>query len=123
MKTGRLDMAALRDSFKIAHAADGILLLQTDKVLVRGTNEPKDQLELLESRYRSNPKKLRQIQDLRQRHPLDPTAKSTYARLSMIKNRGGVKTEPLFVYEKAYHRFVPIDLDLGELEEDDDERT
>jgi len=121
MKTGRLDMAALRDSFKIAHAADGILLLQTDKVVVRGSNEPKDQLELLESRYRSNPKKLRQIQNVRQKYLLDPTAKATYARLSIIKNRGGIKTEPLFVYEKAYHRFFPVDLDLGGLEEDDDD--
>jgi len=121
MKTGRLDMAALRDSFKIAHAADGILLLQTDKVVVRGTNEPKDQLELMESRYRSNPKKLRQIQNVRHKYPLAPTAKATYARLSIIKNRGGVKTEPLFVYEKAYHRFFPVDLDLGGLEEDDDD--
>ena len=121
MKTGKLDMAALRDSFKIAHAADGILLLQTDKVAVRGTNEPKDQLELLESRYRSNPNKLRQIQNVRQKYPLDPKTKATYARLGIIKNRGGIKTEPLFVYEKAYHRFVPIDLDLGGLEEDEDD--
>jgi replicative DNA helicase len=113
LRTGTLDMGALRDSFKIAHAADCIMLLQTGKAQ-RGNEQPRDQLDLLEERYAGDYLRLRQIQDVRDRYPLNDKAKATYARLSILKNRGGMTAEPLFVYERAYHRFVPIDLDLGE---------
>ncbi|NJK54222.1 MAG: hypothetical protein HC936_18205 [Leptolyngbyaceae cyanobacterium SU_3_3] len=106
-------MGALRDSFKIAHAADCIMLLQTGKAQ-RGNDQPRDQLDLLEERYAGDYLRLRQIQDVRAQYPLNEKAKATYARLSILKNRGGVTAEPLFVYERAYHRFIPVDLDLGE---------
>lgn len=112
LRTGMLDMSALRDSFKIAHAADCIMLLQTGKAQ-RGNDQPRDQVDLLEERYSGNHLKLRQLQDVRTRFPLNERAKATYARLSLLKNRGGMTAEPMFVYEKAYHRFVPVDLDLG----------
>jgi replicative DNA helicase len=112
LRTGMLDMGALRDSFKIAHAADCIMLLQTGKAQ-RGNDQPKDQVDLLEERYAGNHLKLRQLQDVRDRFPLNERAKATYARLSLLKNRGGITAEPMFVYEKAYHRFIPVDLDLG----------
>jgi replicative DNA helicase len=113
LRTGTLDMGALRDSFKIAHAADCIMLLQTGKAQ-RGNDQPRDQLDLLEERYAGDYLRLRQIQDVRAQYPLNEKAKATYARLSILKNRGGVTAEPLFVYERAYHRFIPVDLDLGE---------
>jgi replicative DNA helicase len=113
LRTGTLDMGALRDSFKIAHAADCIMLLQTGKAQ-RGNDQPRDQLDLLEERYAGDYLRLRQIQDVRAQYPLNERAKATYARLSILKNRGGVTAEPLFVYERAYHRFIPVDLDLGE---------
>lgn len=112
LRTGMLDMSALRDSFKIAHAADCIMLLQTGKAQ-RGNDQPRDQVDLLEERYAGNHLKLRQLQDVRTRFPLNERAKATYARLSLLKNRGGMTAEPMFVYEKAYHRFIPVDLDLG----------
>ncbi len=112
LRTGTLDMGALRDSFKIAHAADCIMLLQTGKAQ-RGNDQPKDQVDLLEERYAGNHLKLRQLQDVRTRFPLNDKAKATYARLSLLKNRGGMTAEPMFVYERAYHRFIPVDLDLG----------
>jgi replicative DNA helicase len=112
LRTGTLDMGALRDSFKIAHAADCIMLLQTGKAQ-RGNDQPKDQVDLLEERYAGNHLKLRQLQDVRTRFPLNEKAKATYARLSLLKNRGGMTAEPMFVYERAYHRFIPVDLDLG----------
>jgi len=112
LRTGTLDMGALRDSFKIAHAADCIMLLQTGKAQ-RGNDQPKDQVDLLEERYAGNYLKLRQLQDVRTRFPLNEKAKATYARLSLLKNRGGMTAEPMFVYERAYHRFIPVDLDLG----------
>ncbi|MBD1862412.1 MULTISPECIES: DnaB-like helicase C-terminal domain-containing protein [Trichocoleus] len=112
LRTGTLDMGALRDSFKIAHAADCIMLLQTGKAQ-RGNDQPRDQVDLLEERYAGNYAKLRQLQEVRDRFPLNEKAKATYARLSLLKNRGGMTAEPLFVYERAYHRFISVDLDLG----------
>lgn len=112
LRTGMLDMGALRDSFKIAHAADCIMLLQTGKAQ-RGNDQSRDQVDLLEERYAGNHLKLRQLQDVRTRFPLNERAKATYARLSLLKNRGGMTAEPMFVYEKAFHRFIPVDLDLG----------
>lgn len=112
LRTGTLDMGALRDSFKIAHAADCILLLQTGTAQ-RGNDSPRDQVALLEERYAGNYAKLRQLQEVRDRFPLNEKAKATYARLSVLKNRGGMTAEPLFVYERAYHRFISVDLDLG----------
>lgn len=111
--TGSLDMSALRDSFKIAHAADSIMLLQTGKITVgRGNNTQNfDQLQLASQKY---PDKARLFDHARLKYPLNQANKDTYARLSILKNRGGILAEPLFVYEKALHRFKPIDLNLGE---------
>ncbi len=116
--TGSLDMSALRDSFKIAHAADSIMLLQTGKITVgRGDNiQNFDQLQLAAQRY---PDKARLIEQARLKYPLNQVTKDTYARLSILKNRGGVLAEPLFVYEKALHRFKPIDLNLGDISNDE----
>ncbi len=118
LATGSLDMSALRDSFKIAHAADSIMLLQTGKITVgRGDKaQSLDQLQLAAQRY---PDKARLIEQARLKHPLNQASKDTYTRLSILKNRGGVLTEPLFVYEKALHRFKPIDLNLGDISDDE----
>lgn len=104
-RTGNLDMSALRDSFKIAHAADAVMLLQTNN----------DQLDIVagQGKYNQRPG---MISSLRGTYPLDTAAKAVYARLSVLKNRGGGKGEPLFVYEKAYHRFIPMELDNVSME-------
>ncbi len=111
-------MSALRDSFKIAHAADAIALLQTGKItLGKGDNaQQQDQLQLAAIKY---PEKARLIEQARLRHPLNESSKDTYARLSILKNRGGMLADPLFVYQKALHRFQPLDLDLGETSDDE----
>lgn len=118
LRTGSLDMSALRDSFKIAHAADAIALLQTGKITVgKGDNaQQQDQLQLAALKY---PEKARLIEQARLRHPLNQVSKDTYARLSILKNRGGMLADPLFVYQKALHRFQPLDLDLGEASDDE----
>ena len=55
------------------------------------------------------------IRKVRSQFPLDPLAASTYARLVVMKNRGGgTDHQPVFRYERAYHDFEPID--LGELQ-------
>lgn len=118
LRTGSLDMSALRDSFKIAHAADAIALLQTGKITVgKGDSAiQQDQLQLAALKY---PEKARLIEQARLKTPLNQASKDTYARLSILKNRGGMLADPLFVYQKALHRFQPIDLDLGETSDDE----
>jgi len=116
LRTGMLDMGSLRDSFKIAHAADGIMLLQTGKAQ-RGNEAPRDQLDLMEERYAHDRNRIRQLQLVRNQYPVSDRTHSTYARLSILKNRGGMTAEPLFLYERAYHRFQAIDLDLGEADD------
>ena len=117
VRKGVLDMSALRDSFKIAHAADGILLLQTGRV-GRG-DDRKDQLELVEDMVAPNPEQFSRVSQIRDRYPLDETIASEYARLYVAKLRGSDRRGyPMFVYEKAYHRFLPIDIDIEEINEE-----
>lgn len=85
LKTGSLDMSALRDSFKIAHAADSILLLQTGKVSIKQGKDAvtKDQLQLAADKYSSE--KARLIDKARLNFPLKEASRDTYARLSILK--------------------------------------
>lgn len=114
LKTGSLDLSALRDSFKIAHAADAIALLQTGTISTANGNHTtsKDQLELLAQKY---PERERAIENLRQsvkKSPLD-----TFARLTILKNRGGGLGDPIFLYKKATHKFLPLNLELNQEDE------
>ncbi|MBF0503239.1 MAG: AAA family ATPase [Candidatus Riflebacteria bacterium] len=122
-KTGNLNMGALRDSFKIAHAADQVYLLQTNPIEVKVGKESavKDQLELYKDNFRTDTRMQRKIQDAGRLHPIDKSISATYARLSLLKNRGGRTGVALFLYEKAYHRFVPLDLgEVLEIQEETD---
>jgi replicative DNA helicase len=109
LASGSLDMSALRDSFKIAHAADSILLLQTGVINREGG--PVDQLDL--AALNAPQEKAAAIAQARSAYPLRPATKDGYARLSILKNRGGGLADPLFVYHKALHRFTPIDLPVA----------
>jgi replicative DNA helicase len=115
---GDLDMGALRDSFKIAHSADVILLLQSQAVIIgKGETKTKyDQLDLLAKKY---PEKQRQIDALKSKNPLNKKTADTYARITIVKNRGGKLGEPVFLYSRALHDFKPLDF---EVEIDPDEQ-
>ena len=52
-------------------------------------------------------------------YPLDRYT-SSYARISLLKNRDGILADPVVIYERPYHRFIPVDIDLTTLEGDDD---
>ena len=111
VSTGSLDMSALRDSFKIAHSADTIFLLQTGAIKQGKGDQAvtKDQLTLWAENLGSEQQRL--VEQARQQNSLHKATKDQYCRLSLIKNRGGTKAEPLFVYQKALHRFQPLDLE------------
>jgi len=118
IKSGNLNMSALRESFKIAHAADVVMLLQTGRVEKALTNkrgesvEKIDQLELLQRSYADTLNKQVALSNVRSSYPLDDSQKACYARLSVLKNRSGMSGDVLFVYEKAIHRFVPVNLEI-----------
>lgn len=115
LKSGELNMGALRDSFKISHAADTVLLLTSKDIAQplgkdKTPQPPKTQLQLARDWARPGSRKLRALTTVEINQPLDPRLGASYAMLSVLKNRGGRLDRPLFVYEKAYHRFAPIDL-------------
>lgn len=125
VETGRMDMSALRGSFAAAHAAKSIAVLMAGNVTVPGKKKEdpsvaKDQIELLADRYASSPRIQAAIMHLRSKFSLDPTYKSKYAVLAFIKNRGSVLGTPSFVYEKARHRYVPMEIDIVEELANDD---
>jgi hypothetical protein len=56
------------------------------------------------------------VSQIRDRYPLDEAPAAEYARLNVAKLRGSDRRGyPLFVYEKAYHRFLPIDVEMEEI--------
>lgn len=121
LESGRLDMGALRDSFKVAHTADSVGILMAGKVPVKIPNKLDskakdetvymDQVEFIAHRYSYNPALSKSLLDLRQKYPLDKACHAKYACLEFVKNRGSLLGTPLFVYEKAYHRYVPVEIE------------
>jgi replicative DNA helicase len=106
-----LDMGALRDSFKIAHSADVILLLQSGQITTgKGDiKTTKDQLTLLAEKY---PDKANEINHIKYNYPLNYKTADTYSRISIVKNRGGKLGEPIFKYSRALHNFQPLDFEI-----------
>jgi len=116
MKGGDLDMSALRDSFKIAHSADCIMLLMSyDNVETRKNDEKSPteiritQLGILEEKFRDkNPNIAQKIQDLAHKYRLEKDRADTYSRLVIAKNRTGKCGDILFKYSKAMHKFEAL---------------
>lgn len=103
--TGSLDLSALRDSFKIAHAADCILLLQSNST-GKSDQTKSDQVDhCLNNLGRSDLKTI-----IKNDFPLNQSTNDIYSRLSILKNRGGINCDLLYVYRKALHTFKPINL-------------
>jgi replicative DNA helicase len=117
IKGGDLDMGALRDSFKIAHSADVIMLLMSNDIpLAVKDNEGKKgeqmvtQLYLLAEKMREKSINLaQQIEMLAHEYRLEKETADTYSRLIIAKNRTGKCGEVLFRYSKALHYFDAMD--------------
>ncbi len=116
---GDLDMGALRDSFKIAHSADVIMLLQSGVIsLGKGDNKTlTDQLDLIAKKYPENEDYIKELKSL---NPLEKRTADTYSRLTIVKNRGGKLGEPLFKYSRALHNFLPLELEINYSQDDCD---
>lgn len=115
-KGGDLDMSALRDSFKIAHSADVIMLLISNNFVKNikdfdgnKTEQTVTQLFILAEKFRDfNPEISRKIEGLAHEYRLDKARADTYSRLIIAKNRTGKCGEVLFRYSKALHYFEPM---------------
>jgi replicative DNA helicase len=117
IKGGDLDMSALRDSFKIAHSADVIMLLMSQDVPIAIKNDEGKkaeqmvtQLYLLAEKFREKSINLAQkIEMLAHEYRLEKETADTYSRLIIAKNRTGKCGEVLFRYSKALHYFDAMD--------------
>ena len=115
-KGGDLDMSALRDSFKIAHSADVIMLLISTNVVKsikdsEGNKSEKtvNQLFILAEKFRDLSVEIaRKIETLAHEYQLEKATADTYSRLIIAKNRTGKCGEVLFRYSKALHYFDPM---------------
>ena len=115
MKDGDLDMSALRDSFKIAHSADCVMLLlsedtsKTVKEDDKKVEKKATQLYVLAEKMREKSISLGQkIEMLAHEFKLDKETADTYSRLKIAKNRTGKCGDVLFRYSKALHYFEPL---------------
>ncbi len=115
-KGGDLDMGALRDSFKIAHSADVIMLLMSNNVtqIIKDSDGNKSevsitQLGILAEKMRGiNLEMSQYIEQLAHEYKLDKARADTYSRLIIAKNRTGRCGELLFRYSKAIHSFESL---------------
>jgi len=118
LETGKFDLGDVRDSFKVAHAATGVAYLHSGTVNIKDkkNNEEtvKDQIELMAERYENIPRIKKAILQLKDKYPLDRSKKARYSVLAWVKLRGSVLGTPAFVYEKATHRFIPMEFEFME---------
>lgn len=116
IKGGDLDMGALRDSFKIAHSADVIMLLMSNNVAINSKDDDGNkseisatQLYFLAEKFRDfNPQLAVKIDMMAHEYLLNKNTADTYSRLIIAKNRTGKCGEVLFRYSKALHYFEPL---------------
>ena len=104
-----MDMGALRDSFKIAHAADAILLLQSGAL---GKNSEGSNIDQLDSLILKYPGRKSDYESMRSKYPLNKDMNECWSRIQIIKNRGGSLGDPVFKYSKATHTFQPIEIEV-----------
>jgi len=115
-------------SLESVHAVDGILLLQVGEVKVNESKsgETVDQFHRSWNLYKWQFSQRRDhaaidkyFSDALPSYPLDRYT-SSYARISLLKNCDRILADPVVIYERPYHRFIPVDIDFATLERDDE---
>ncbi|PHV60971.1 DnaB-like helicase C-terminal domain-containing protein, partial [Cyanobacterium aponinum] len=111
-KSGKksLDMTALRDSFKIAHSADCVMLLSSDDLDPKNENDTiKTQLDVVKIIWEKKDLSVaKMIENIDNRTQLSKSKADTFSRLYIDKNRTGKIGDILFKYSKAIHKFEPL---------------
>ncbi|HXY88020.1 MAG TPA: DnaB-like helicase C-terminal domain-containing protein [Candidatus Acidoferrales bacterium] len=128
IQTDTVTVREISSSLEGAHAVDSILLLRVGEVKVKDSpsEETIDQFHCAWDHYKRWFSQRHDhavidkcFSDALTSYPLDRYT-SSYARISLLKNRDGILADPVVIYERPYHRFIPIDIDLTALEGDDD---
>ena len=123
-QTDTITVKEVSTSLEGAFAVDSVLLLQVGEVKSdEGPSEEAfDQFHRSWNQYRRwfSRRHDRAVidesfSDALTTYPLDRYT-SSYARISLLRNRDGVLADPVVIYERPYHRFIPVDIDLTALE-------
>ncbi len=108
LRAGYFDYTAIRDSFRVVHAADFVGMLLSGKL----TKDKITVIDLLIKNYQENDSNFtRKLNRALRDYPL--SINDTYASLGVCKNRGGLTSELLFRYQKAIHTFNLINLEVN----------
>jgi replicative DNA helicase len=112
LSDGNVEINCFKGSSGIQHGADCLMVLQSNDVerydKEGDCNYSVDQLQLHYENM-GKPDCLEQL-EVKDHYPLDIAAHSCYARLSILMSRAGKSGDVMFRYDRAYHDFVPIDL-------------
>jgi replicative DNA helicase len=125
MQTDTVTVREVSSSLESAHTVDGILLLQVGEVRVEdGTSEERvDQFHRSWNQYkrwfwRRHERAVidESFSDALTAYPIDRNT-SSYARVSLLRSHDGILADPVVIYERPYHRFIPVDINLTTLGE------
>jgi len=113
-KGDELSLNAYRGSNRIGHAADVGLVLYSDTKRARDGSEAVCPWAAWGVLFGENVDVQRGLEDAfdEHRHVFGQDGATVTARLQLLKNRGGRgRGNQLLLYERAYHRFQPVDID------------
>jgi len=99
IKTGHVDLATLRGSFRMAHSAHVVGVMKTG--YVKGG---KDHVDLL---FEDQPEVISKIKF---DYPISNGAMQAYVAFGIVKNRSGRTGDVLYMHDKPQHRLTAIDL-------------
>jgi hypothetical protein len=127
-QTDTITVKEVSTSLEGAHAVDSVLLLQVGEVKSEegSSEEAIDQFHRSWNQYKQWFSRRHDhavidesFSDALTTYPLDGYT-SSYARISLLRNRDGILADPVIIYERPYHRFIPVDVDLTTLEGGDE---
>lgn len=106
-------LSAFRGSNRIGHAADVALVLYSEQATGDGGKAVSGPWDMLAEKLKSNARAvefLRALETAKIDHTTGGPAAAVHARLELLKNRGGQgRGNQLLLYERAFHRFQPVE--------------
>jgi replicative DNA helicase len=113
-KGQEMTLNALHGSARIGFSADAVWALYSEPSEADGGKAKVDPWEVMAARMAGNPRAVtaqRALDDARKRHRPGGPGAAVYSRLELLKNRGGQgRGSQLLMYERAFHRFQPVEI-------------
>uniref|UniRef100_UPI0005EB271D DnaB-like helicase C-terminal domain-containing protein n=1 Tax=Desulfonatronovibrio magnus TaxID=698827 RepID=UPI0005EB271D len=108
-------MNALRGSNRIAHAADCIMVLYSEPAHADGGKAEKDAWEVFTHKVKDSEQAMdfvTNLKEFKEENPVGGEGATVYARLELIKNRGGQgKGNQFLLFHRAFHKFEPAEIE------------